>query len=202
MFAYLRGAYGKVLSPLARLLLRWGLSPTTVTVLGTGGVCLTALWLLPRGEHLLAVMVLAVFLLGDGLDGTMARISGRDSSFGAFLDATLDRLADAAIFAGIALWAADRNDVLLALALACLSLGFLVSYARARAAAEGWDATVGLFERTDRIVVTLASLTAFALGAPQWVLTTGLTVVAVGSAVTAGQRIMAAWHHSVAAKLS
>ena len=137
--------------------------------------------------------MIAVFLLADGLDGTMARRGGRVTRFGAFLDSTLDRVADGAVFAGLALWAAGRDTVALWLALACLVGGFVVSYARARAEAEGWDASVGLFERSDRLAVAGLAALVVGLGGPTWVMAGGLGVVAVGSAVTVGQRVRAAW---------
>lgn len=189
----LRGVYGRFLTPAARLLDRIGIGPGTVTVVGTLGVVLVSMTLLPAGRLVSGASLVLVFLLADGLDGTLARLSGKESRFGAFLDSTLDRLADAAVFSGIAFWAAGRNQPMLALALAALSLGFLVSYARARAEAEGWDASVGIFERTERLVVALLAVLAVGLGAPQVVLTAGLGVVALGSAVTVGQRIRAAW---------
>jgi CDP-diacylglycerol--glycerol-3-phosphate 3-phosphatidyltransferase len=156
------------------LLAAAGVRPVQVTVVGTLGVVVGALTLLPTGHFLAGFLVVAFFLLGDGLDGTLARLTGRESRFGAFLDSTLDRLADAAVFAGLA-------------------LGFLVSDARARAEAFGVDASVGLFERTDRLVVALLGVLAVGLGAPAWALTAALAVVAAGSAFTAVQRIHAAW---------
>lgn len=193
MFSHLRGLYGRLLTPPARLLARLGVSPGAVTVAGTLGVVLASLLLLGSGRFLAGALVVLAFLLGDGLDGTMARLSGRESRFGAFLDSTADRLADAALFAALALWGAGRSPAVLGLALACLSLGFLVSYARARAEAEGWDASVGLFERTDRLLVSLAGVLAVGLGAPVVVLVVALAVVALGSAFTVGQRIRAAY---------
>lgn len=193
MLSFLRGAYGRALTPLAMLLLRLGLSPSAVTIIGTVGVTAAALWFFPRGQLATGVAVIAVSLLADGLDGTMARRGGRVTRFGAFLDSTLDRVADGAVFAGLALWAADRDTVALWLALACLVGGFVVSYARARAEAEGWDASVGLFERSDRLAVAALAALVVGLGGPTWVLAGGLGVVAVGSAVTVAQRVRAAW---------
>lgn len=193
VFGALRDLYGRILTPLARVLLRLGLSPSTVTVLGTLGVLASALWFIPRGQLVFGPLVVALFLLGDGLDGTMARLSGRESRFGAFLDSTMDRLADGAVLVGIAWWGIRIDDHATAgWAAAALVLGFLVSYARARAEVEGWDASLGLFERTDRLVVSLAGTLAVGLGAPQWVLWVALGVVAVGSAVTVWQRVAAA----------
>lgn len=193
MLSFLRGAYGRALTPVAALLLRLGVSPSAVTVTGTVGVTAAALWFFPRDQLATGVAVIAVFLLADGLDGTMARRGARVSRFGGFLDSTLDRVADGAVFAGLALWAAGHDRLALWPALACLVGGFVVSYARARAEVEGWDASVGLFERTDRLAVAGAAALVVGLGGPGWVLAAGLAVVAVGSAVTVGQRVHAAW---------
>lgn len=192
MLSFLRGAFGRALTPLARLLLRWGLSPTFVTVAGTVGVSVVSLATLPGGHFVLGPALIAALLLGDGLDGTMARLGGKASRLGGFLDSTLDRVADAAVFAGLVAWGAATNRAAFWAALAALVLGFLVSYARARAEVEGWDASVGIFERTDRLVVALLGAFAVGLGAPAAVLTVALCVVAIGSAVTVVQRIVAA----------
>lgn len=192
MFSRLRSAYGWALSPLARLLLRFGASPTGVTIAGTTGVVLASLILLPSGHLVAGALTIAAFLLGDGLDGTMARIGGRESRFGAFLDSTLDRLADAAVFAGLAGWGLTRSQPVAWLAIAALVAGSLVSYARARAEAEGWEASAGLFERTDRLVVALIATLAAGLGVGEAALIVGLAVVFVGASVTAAQRVAAA----------
>ena len=185
--------YGKALTPLARLLLRLGFSASAVTILGTAGVVVSALWFLPRGQLLLGTLLVMLFLLGDGLDGNVARLSGRETRFGSFLDSTLDRLADGALFIAIAWWCvASGNGLGAGLAAAALLLGFLVSYARARAEAEGWDASVGLFERTDRLVIALVALLSVGLGAPEWMITVSLAIISAGSAVTVCQRVVAA----------
>ena len=193
MLDFLRGTYRRALTPAARLLAAAGVSPVLVTVVGTVGVVVGSLTLFPAGHFLAGSLTVAFFLLGDGLDGTLARLTGQESRFGAFLDSTLDRLADAAVFAGISLWAAGGRPIVLGLSLACLAFGFLVSYARARAEAMGVDASVGLFERTDRLVGALVGVLAVGLGAPVWALTLALAIVALGSAITVGQRVHAAW---------
>lgn len=198
VFDALRDSYQRVLAPPARLLLRMGLSPSAVTVAGTAGVLAAALWFLPRGQLVAGSLVVLFFLLGDGMDGTMARLSGRVSAFGGFLDSTLDRLADGALFVGIGWWCVLVGDgVGAGLAAASLVLGFLVSYARARAEVEGWQASVGVFERADRLVVALAGTLAVGLGAPGWVLWVALGAVAAGSAVTVVQRVAAAHRASL-----
>lgn len=192
MLSFLRSPFAALLTPFARWLLRLGVTPTAVTVTGTIGVVLAAVWFLPRGEFLAGAGVVALMLLADGLDGTMARQRGGESALGGFLDSTLDRIADGAVFGALAVWAAGQSRGAMAVALAALVLGHVVSYSRARAEVEGWDASVGVMERADRLVVALAAALAVGLGAPPVVLVVALAVVALGSAVTVVQRISAA----------
>lgn len=84
------------------------MSPDAVTVTGTVAVVAAALWLYPTGHFLAASLVIAFFALTDSLDGVMARRAGRSGPWGAFLDSTLDRFGDAAIFSGLVLWFAGR----------------------------------------------------------------------------------------------
>ncbi len=187
-----------MLRPMAALLLRLGLSPSAVTLLGTLAVVVSALWFFPRGELATGSLVVAVFLLADGVDGAMARLSGRETPFGGFLDSTMDRLADGAVFVAIAWWCVVHADgVGAGLAAAALVIGFVVSYARARAEVEGWDTSVGVFERAERLVVSLLGTVAVGLGGPTWALWGALSIVVVGSAVTAAQRVGAAHRASL-----
>ena len=126
---YARAAVTRILTPVAKLLMRLGVSPDVVTIIGTLGVCLGALVFFPRGELLVGVLVITAFVFSDTVDGVMARMQERSSSWGAFLDSTLDRMGDAAIFAGLAIWFFQGGDdrVMAWLALACLVLGSLVS---------------------------------------------------------------------------
>ncbi len=193
----LRVRYGKALAPLARLLLRAGFTPSVITIVGTLGVSASSLWFIPRGQLLLGSLLVMFFLLGDGLDGTMARLSGRASKFGAFLDSTLDRLADGALFVAIGWWCVVIGDGIGAgLAALALVAGFVVSYARARAEAEGWDASVGIFERTDRLAAALTGTLIVGVGGPEWWLWGSLGLVAIGSSITVAQRVAAAYRQS------
>ena len=99
-----RAVFAKVFAPIARFFLRLGISPDAVTIVGTIGVCAGALIFFPRGELLVGVLVITAFVFSDAVDGHMARISGQSSTWGAFLDSTLDRFGDAAIFGGLAMY--------------------------------------------------------------------------------------------------
>ena len=191
---YTRAFFTKLFTPLARLLVKLGVSPDIVTVIGTIGVCTGALAFYPRGESLVGTLVIVAFVFSDTLDGIMARLSGRSSMWGAYLDSTLDRVADAAIFGGLVLWYAGdgRTPYMAALALACLILGSVVSYARARAEGLGMTANVGIAERAERLVLVLAA-TGFVglLGLPDLILGVVLAVLAAASLVTVVQRMLA-----------
>jgi CDP-diacylglycerol---glycerol-3-phosphate 3-phosphatidyltransferase len=192
MLERFRAYWGKLITPVARLLLRLGVAPDVVTLVGTLGVSVGALAFFPRGELALGVLVVTAFVFSDMVDGQMARLSGRESAWGAFLDSTLDRIGDAAVFAGLVLWFAGGGDDLwlAALALYCLVMGNLTSYARARAEALGMQAKVGIAERSDRLVLVLVAT--FFAGVLDFLplLVAALVLLAVASTVTVAQRML------------
>ena len=166
-----------VIEPPARLLLRLHVSPDAVTVVGTLGAVATALVCLPQGWFIQAVVIMVVLGMSDLLDGTMARMAGTSGPWGNFLDATLDRIADGAIFGGFALYGAFNDQPwLTAGAVFALVVGQVTSYAKARAEAVGATANVGIAERAERLIlVGLAALLAgfgvpYVLAAPLWLL--------------------------------
>jgi CDP-diacylglycerol--glycerol-3-phosphate 3-phosphatidyltransferase len=189
---FARAFFTKLLTPLARLFLRLGIRPDVVTVVGTLGVCVGALGLYPRGQFFWGTIIISFFALSDTLDGTMARLSGRSSTWGAYLDSTLDRMADSAIFGGLVLWYAGDGDkpYLAALALGCLILGSVVSYAKARAEGLGMTANVGIAERAERVVTVLIATGLVGLGVPEVLLAVVLALLAVASLITVGQRML------------
>src|SRR3954447_1711966 len=208
MLERFRAFWTALFSPVVRVLLHWGVSPDAVTVVGTAGVCAGALVFFPRGDLFLGDVVITAFVFSDMIDGAMARASGRVSPFGAFLDSTLDRIGDGAIFAGLAMYyvGPGDNDLLAALAIYCLTMGSVTSYARARAESLGMQAKVGIAERSDRLVSILAA-TGLAdllrlLGVDDgvmWLIPITLAALAVASTVTVVQRILVVRQQSLAA---
>jgi CDP-diacylglycerol--glycerol-3-phosphate 3-phosphatidyltransferase len=188
---YARAFFTRVLTPIAHFLLRHGVSPDVVTIVGTAGVVAGALAFYPRHEFFLGTVVITLFVFSDLVDGQMARLTGRSTPWGAFLDSTLDRVADAAVFGGLAWWFArgGHDAVLLGVTLFCLVSGALVSYARARAEGLGMRADVGVAERAERMVISLVVTGFDGLGVP-YVQAIGLWVLAVASAVTLVQRVV------------
>jgi CDP-diacylglycerol--glycerol-3-phosphate 3-phosphatidyltransferase/CDP-diacylglycerol--inositol 3-phosphatidyltransferase len=193
MFEHLRTFFTNLISPVARLLLRWNVSPDAVTVVGTLGVVVAALWFFPQGDLLVGVLVITAFVFSDLLDGTMARISGRTSPWGAFLDSTLDRMGDSAIFGGLVLYFAFvvESELLAALTLYCLVTGWLTSYARARAESLGYEAKGGIAARADRLVAVLAAAGLSDMLDVPVLLEAVLWLLAVASTATVVQRILA-----------
>jgi CDP-diacylglycerol--glycerol-3-phosphate 3-phosphatidyltransferase len=181
----------RLFTPVADALLKRGVSPDAVTITGTVAVVATALWLYPTGHFLAASLVIAFFALTDSLDGVMARRAGRSGPWGAFLDSTLDRFGDAALFSGLVLWFMGEGDSAwgAGAALACLVLGSIVPYARARAEGLGMTAAVGIAERADRLATVLVATALVGLGVPQVVLVVVLALLAVASLVTIVQRM-------------
>lgn len=149
----------------------------------------------------MGTLVITAFVFSDTIDGVMARMSGRSGKWGAYLDSTLDRLGDAAIFGGLVLWYAGGGDnvVMAGLALACLILGSVVSYAKARAEGLGMTANVGIAERADRLVAVLVTTGLVGLGLPEIVLGVVLALLALASLITVVQRMWAVRVQALAA---
>ena len=180
-----REFWTRVISPVARLLLRLRVSPDAVTIVGTLGVASGALFFFPRGQLLTGVLVITAFVFSDMVDGHMARLSGTSSSWGAFLDSTLDRLGDAAVFGGLVLYfmGPGESDLYAGLALYCLVMG-----------AKG-----GLAERADRLVAILVMTGLSVIFGQAWFVPFTLAVLALASTVTVVQRILAVRRQALAA---
>jgi CDP-diacylglycerol--glycerol-3-phosphate 3-phosphatidyltransferase len=179
-----------LLGPIARLLIRLGVSPDVVTVIGTIGVAVAALVCFPQGWLWQGVLVVTVFVVSDMVDGLMAKITGTSSNWGAFLDSTSDRLGDAAVFGGILLYFVYREDSTLwaGIALAGLVFGQWTSYVKARAESLGFTCYGGLAARADRLVIILVGALVTGLGVP-YVLHVSVAALAVTSMITVLQRI-------------
>jgi CDP-diacylglycerol--glycerol-3-phosphate 3-phosphatidyltransferase/CDP-diacylglycerol--inositol 3-phosphatidyltransferase len=192
-----RQFWSNVWAPLGDLFLKWGIKPDWVTWVGTIGVSAAALWFFPRGQFFVGVLVITAFVFSDIIDGYMARKSGQSSKWGAFLDSTLDRFADAAVFGGLVLYyandkaKADLGDpkIYLYLSLACLVLGNLTSYARARAEGLGMTAKGGIAERSDRLVSILVMTGLAGLFHLDFLREITLWALALASLITVFQRM-------------
>lgn len=180
---WVRRRLGAVTGGAGSALARAGVHPDVITVAGLVIVMVAAVFI-GRGQMQLAAVILVAGLPLDALDGAVARAMQRTDKFGGILDSTLDRAADALIYAALAYhFAQDGDDVPMILALTALTAGFLVSYVRARAGEAGISVKVGFMDRLVRLVIVLVALFVPPLLVP------GLWVLAVGSTVTVLQRL-------------
>ena len=191
---------GVMLAPFINLFIKLGISPDVVTVVGTLGVSAGALVFFPQGMLWQGVLVVTAFVFSDLIDGAMARKIGRTDDFGAFLDSTLDRVADAALFGGMALFFAWQTEerLYLVISLVCLTMGAITSYARAKGEQLGYNAKTGLAERPDRLVGLLVpTFLGDLLGVPL-LYEVALWLIALLSTITVVQRILLVRRQAVA----
>lgn len=195
-----RGFFTALFTPLARWLLKIGVSPDAVTVVGTAGVVVGALVFYPLGQLWWGTLFITAFIFSDVLDGIMARMREVGSRWGNFLDSTLDRIADGALFAGLAVWffTGGANVPIAVGAMVCLVLGMVVSYARAKAESLGFTANTGIAERAERLVSVLVVTGFTGLGLPELVLLVTLLLLAVASFITVVQRVLSVRRQSLA----
>lgn len=154
-----RAAYVKLTTPVAKMFVRSGFTPDSITIIGTAGTVIAALTLFPIGQLFWGSLAVSFFVLADMLDGAMARISGGGTRFGAVLDATCDRIADGAIFGGLLWWAAFglHSASLVVALLICLVTSQVISYIKARAEASGLRGDGGIIERPERLLITVVA---------------------------------------------
>lgn len=188
-----RGFFTALFSPLARWLLKMGVSPDAITIVGTAGVVIGSLVFYPLGQLWWGTLFITAFIFSDVIDGIMARMQDREGAWGNFLDSTLDRLADGALFAGVAIWffTGGGDTAIAVAAVICLVLGMVVSYVRAKAESLGFQANVGIAERAERLVSLLVVTGFTGLGLPSVVLFVTLVLLAGASLVTVVQRVLA-----------
>jgi CDP-diacylglycerol--glycerol-3-phosphate 3-phosphatidyltransferase len=195
----LRAPIGKVITPLGRSLANAGVTPDMVTVAGTVGATVAALICYPRGEFFVGTLFIWGFVMFDMVDGAVARAGGGGSRFGAVLDSSSDRVADAAVF-GTLTWYFARHDqpALLLAGLLCLVLGSLTSYIKARAEGAGFTCNVGIAERSERLIVVLVGtgLDGFPGLHVPYVQAIALWLLVAASTITVGQRITTVWQQS------
>jgi CDP-diacylglycerol--glycerol-3-phosphate 3-phosphatidyltransferase len=180
--AHARQATDRLALPVGRTLVRVGVSANALTATGLAGT-LAGVGLVVGGRPVSGGSLVAVASLLDALDGTVARLNGSPSAVGSFYDSVADRVADAAILGGAA-WLVRDDPLLFAAAVVALAGALLTSYVRAKAEALGWQATVGIIERPERVIILVLGIVLGQLGV-------ALTVLAVGSVVTVAQRVHA-----------
>jgi CDP-diacylglycerol--glycerol-3-phosphate 3-phosphatidyltransferase len=188
-----RAAYAKLSTPVAKLALRAGFTPDSITIIGTAGAVVAALTLYPIGQLWWGSFAVSVFVLADMLDGAMARQSGGGTRFGAVLDATCDRIGDGAVFCGLLWWSVFgmRSTSLAVALMICLVTSQVISYIKARAEASGLRGGGGLIERPERLVIVLtgAGLSGVPFLHVPWLIHVAGWLLAVASVITLGQRV-------------
>jgi CDP-diacylglycerol--glycerol-3-phosphate 3-phosphatidyltransferase len=191
----LRAPISKAIDPMGRSLANAGVTPDVITIIGTVGATASALIFFTHGRFFTGTLLVWAFVMLDMVDGAVARAGGLSSRFGAVLDSSCDRIADAAVFGSLAWWFA-RNDQpeLLAAALLCLVLGSLTSYIKARAEGMGMTANVGIAERSERLIIVLVGtgLTGWPFGVP-YAQAVALWLLVLASTITVGQRFATVW---------
>ena len=188
-----RSKLAVVVEPIARGLLALKMTPNMVTFLGCVGVVVAAVWLIPQGHLVWAVVCVGFFMLTDMLDGTMARISGITGPWGALFDSTMDRIADAAVFLSLCIFFVRTEQWGLVWATGIILVGsMVVSYTKARAESVGLDTVTGIAERTERLLITAAAVILSELGVP-YVMAIVFWILAALIVFTAFQRLRSAY---------
>ena len=190
---WIRNIYLRLIDPVANWLVKRGVHPNTITIVGT--VCTVVGGIIYGTGHIrTGGFFLGITALFDVLDGTVARRSNKSSMFGAFLDSTLDRLADGFVLGGLAVFyatsAVHGSVPLMITALLGLVGAFLTSYTRARAESLGLDAKVGLLQRPERVVLLSAPQALFGLVLDGWVLGIIIVILTVTAWITVVQRVV------------
>ena len=185
----LKPAVTRLINPLARAALRVGLTPNSVTILGALGLIISAAYFYSTEQYFVGTLVITVFALSDLFDGAMARISDEGAtSWGGFLDSTIDRVTDSAIVISLALPLIREEDLLAYPAVVALVTGVLIPYIRAKAESFSIACSVGITERTERLVIILVAAGFHGLGVP-YILAIGIWTLAVLGLVTVFQRL-------------
>lgn len=206
MLERLRSPFKRLIAPVARWLVSLGLTANAVTVIGGVGTILAAVATGLTGWLFAGAAVMTVLVIFDSLDGSIATITTGGTPYGAFLDSTLDRIADWAVLVSVTLYfilhtpwsrtwtsAPTASDVVawtgIAAALVAVMTSFVTSYARARAESVGFEAKNGIATRSDRLAIILVGMALTGLTGIDAILTTDMVLLAVLGAVTVIQRV-------------
>lgn len=189
-----------IVEPVAKALIKIGFTPNSITIVGTAITIAIAVILIPT-DHLFAAAVLSgVFAAFDMVDGTMARMRGGGTKFGATLDASCDRITDGALFGAITWWLIFHHaasQMLVVASFVVLVCSQVISYVKARGEASGFTMKGGLVERPERLIVGLGGIGLAGLGVP-FAVDVAIYLLAIGSIFTVGQRLYIASQSEIA----
>lgn len=207
MLEHLRAPFKKLIEPLAKALISIGLTANAVTVIGTIGTIVVAFVTGITGWLFAGAVVLTLLVLADSLDGSIAKLTTGGTQFGAFLDSTLDRIADWALLAGVIVffilhadWRYDISRsspdyiswVGVGAAMVSMMTSFVTSYARARAESVGFEVKNGIATRADRLVIILVGMAITGLTHHGLWLAIDMVLLAVLGVATVFQRVLEA----------
>lgn len=188
--ARLKPAVTRAITPVAKIALRIGITPNAVTWTGAIAVVTAALYFYPKGDFFIGTVIICVMALSDLFDGTMARISQKGSStWGGFLDSTIDRITDSAILVGVSIFLINNDDSLAIVVMVTLVTGILVPYIRAKAESIGIECSGGIAERAERLIISLAAIGFDGLGIP-YIMAIGMWLLAGLGTYTVIQRML------------
>ena len=187
--SHLKPQVTRLINPVVKMAVRLGVTANGVTISGAVGTVASALYFYPRGELFVGTLVICFFALGDLFDGAIARLTnGTGTTWGGFLDSTIDRVTDAAIVIGVLIYIIDRDQIAAILILISLVTGGLIPYIRAKAESLSIECSGGIAERTERIVISLTAIGLYGLGI-EIALVIGFGILAILGIVTVVQRM-------------
>jgi len=185
----LKPAVTRLINPVARVAIRMGITPDAVTITGALGVVISSAYFFSRESFFIGSIVVTLFVLSDLFDGAMARISEQGpSQWGGFLDSTVDRITDFAITIAILIPLIRHDDKLSYLGLITLVTGLLIPYIRAKSESFGIACSIGIAERTERLIIILVAAFLHGLHV-HFALAIGFWLLAILGTVTVLQRM-------------
>ena len=187
--SHLKPQVTRLINPVVKMAVRLGVTANGVTISGAVGTVASALYFYPRGELFVGTLVICFFALSDLFDGAIARLTnGTGTTWGGFLDSTIDRVTDAAIVIGVLIYIIDLDQIAAILILIALVTGGLIPYIRAKAESLSIECSGGIAERTERIVISLTAIGLCGLGI-EIALVIGFGILAILGIVTVVQRM-------------
>ena len=187
--SHLKPQVTRLINPVVKMAVRLGVTANGVTISGAVGTVASALYFYPRGDLFVGTLVICFFALSDLFDGAIARLTnGTGTTWGGFLDSTIDRVTDAAIVIGVLVYIIDRDQIAAILILISLVTGGLIPYIRAKAESLSIECSGGIAERTERIVISLTAIGLYGLGI-EIALVIGFGILAILGIVTVVQRM-------------
>ena len=188
--AYVKPQITRLINPVVKAAVRVGITANAVTIFGGLGTVMAALYFYPRGDLFLGTIIISLFALSDLFDGAIARRTGGEgTSWGGFLDSTIDRVTDSAILIGALLYFIDEDETVALLVLISLVVSGLIPYIRAKAESMKIECSGGIAERTERLIIALTALGLYGLGI-EIAAILGFTLLALLGTATVVQRIV------------